>query len=69
MAKERIVKRCICCRQIKVVEVNKDGYIRWQVGEAHIQDALPELSAGDRELLISGVCSTCFDEMFAGEEE
>jgi len=69
MAKERIVKRCICCKQVKVVEVNKDGYISWLLGEAHIQDAMPELSAGDRELLISGVCSTCFDEMFSEEEE
>ena len=31
------------------------------------QDAFPELSAGEREFLISGYCNTCFDEVFADE--
>ena len=36
---------------------------RWEDGEL-IQDAMPYLSAGERELLISGVCGKCFDKMF-----
>jgi hypothetical protein len=43
-------------------------YERWQNGE-HIQNVAPYLSADDRELLISGMCGKCFDEIFAGEDE
>ena len=39
----------------------------WQNG-ALIQDAMPYLSADEREILISGICGECFDNMFAGEE-
>jgi hypothetical protein len=40
---------------------------RWEGGEL-IQDAMPYLSAGERELLISGICETCFDKIFGSEE-
>jgi len=40
--------------------VNKKGYARWKTGEVLIQDALPELSIHDRELLISGTCEHCW---------
>ena len=34
-----------------------------------MQDIFPELSLGDRELLISGTCGTCWDKLFPSEEE
>ena len=36
---------------------------------ALIQDAMPYLSADDRELLISGTCGACFDKMFPPDPE
>lgn len=34
-------------------------------GRAHVQDALPEMPKGDRELyFISGICDRCWREMF-----
>jgi hypothetical protein len=36
----------------------------WVMGNK-IQEVLPELSAEQRELLISGTCGACFDRMFA----
>jgi hypothetical protein len=39
----------------------------YQDGEL-IQNVLPELSPDQRELLISGICGKCFDEMFADED-
>jgi len=33
-----------------------------------MQDIFPELSLGDRELLISGTCGTCWDKLFPHEE-
>jgi len=41
-------------------------YDEWKQGKC-IQDAMPDLSPGQRELLISGVCETCFDETFDEE--
>lgn len=34
-----------------------------------MQDIFPDLSLGDRELLISGTCSTCWDKMFPEDTE
>lgn len=34
----------------------------------HIQAAFPYLSADDRELLMSGICKPCFEDMINEEE-
>lgn len=34
-----------------------------------IQDIFPELSKDLRELLISGTCGKCFNELFEGNED
>jgi len=35
----------------------------------YIQDALPFLSADDREILISGICPKCYKKMFSFFED
>lgn len=40
----------------------------WESGQP-IQSVAPYLSEDERELLISGVCGKCFDDMFAGEDD
>ena len=59
---------CRLCDTVHDLTVNVEGFVSWQAGE-FIQDALPELSCDERELLISGTCSTCFDELFPSEDE
>jgi len=59
--------RCIECKDLKQVKVGMEAYKKWQNG-LYIQDAFPELSAGDRELMISGICGECYDKMFKEEE-
>lgn len=44
------------------------GLARWYEGES-IQDALPELSAEAREVLLSGYCHVCQAEIFKPEED
>jgi hypothetical protein len=34
-----------------------------------IQEIFPDLSIGDRELLISGTCDTCWQKMFGSDED
>ena len=34
-----------------------------------MQEIFPNLSIGDRELLISGTCNTCWQNLYGSEEE
>lgn len=60
--------QCRICQDVHYVDVPVAGFIAWQNGDL-IQDSLPELSADQRELLISGTCGTCWDEMFGSSDE
>lgn len=57
----------ICGNASGVRGVPVSGFIEWYTKRKHIQDALPELSAGDREILISGTHDACFNETFPPE--
>tara|TARA_R100001082_G_scaffold17964_1_gene8942 strand:- start:238 stop:450 length:213 start_codon:yes stop_codon:yes gene_type:complete len=59
---------CRLCDTVHDLTVNVEGFVNWQAGE-FIQEALPELSCDERELLISGTCGTCFDKLFPSEDE
>jgi hypothetical protein len=63
-----ITKPCVVCGNKSEFLLNREGFERWQT-DTKIQDALPELSADDRETLISGTCGPCFDQMFPPEPE
>ncbi len=59
---------CRLCKEVTDLTVNIEGFVAWQGGKL-IQDALPELSADQRELLISGTCDKCWNELFGSDEE
>lgn len=67
-ATQCISAKCSECQTTKVLEVPIEGLDAYRNG-ALIQRALPMLSAGDRELLISGICGPCFDKLFEEVEE
>ncbi len=61
--------RCKRCSRLIAVEVPEQGFAQWQSGML-IQDAMPDVSVNDRELLTSHTCKACFngrnqDEMLA----
>jgi hypothetical protein len=58
---------CPFCQNSAELDVPFEGYKAWQSGEL-AQNAFPDLSADEREMLISGTCPTCWDEQFAFEE-
>lgn len=58
---------CPNCKQKQTIVVSRDGYNRWKAGE-FIQEALPKLTADQREALMTGICPKCWDEMFVEEE-
>lgn len=61
-----ITKQCGKCAFFFVLTVVEEDYEEWRGGE-FVQKAFPYLSTDQRELLISGICGTCFDGMFPDE--
>jgi len=58
---------CKMCKIEKEVNAKEEDIKLWKDG-MFIQKALPYLSAGDRELLISHICGDCFDKLFEDDE-
>ena len=55
-----VYKTCIFCGKCVEISVPREGYEQWEAG-ALIQNAMPELTSDEREILISSVCGPCFD--------
>ena len=69
---ERDDSATIQCRHCGVsysIMYNRQDMIDWLAGKDFIQELMPYLSAGERELLISGTCDSCFCEMFGIDNE
>ena len=64
--KMKSIIRCIRCNKNYDILVDPADLTAWSEGEL-IQVALDYLSDGERELLLSGNCDTCWDKMY-GEE-
>jgi hypothetical protein len=60
-------KACRECDTMYYFVAEKQDVVDWQNGGL-IQNILPYLNMDIRELLISGICGKCFDEMF-GEDK
>ena len=63
-----VTRPCLFCGRSHEVEVNDMDYLDWQDGEL-VQDAFPYLSASERELLVSGICPTCWDKMIKTDDD
>ena len=63
-----VQRRCPMCEFVHFVQVNADHYQRWIDGDGYIQDLMFYLSADEREVLISGICPTCWDKQFDEDE-
>lgn len=55
---------CDHCKRLYVFHVNKEDLDKFFAREKPIEDLLPYLDAGERELLLSRTCGDCFDELF-----
>lgn len=55
---------CRCCGEHFSLNLSVSALQAWQNGEL-IQNAMPELSADERELLISHTCGDCWEKMFS----
>lgn len=64
----RIGVRCIICKKIQNIDLTESQAqritMRGSSGEL-VQNIIPNLPASEREIFVSQVCGTCYDEMFA----
>ena len=58
---------CIVCGKHVHFQVSEIDYLNWQNG-MKIQDALPNICAANREMMISNICDECFNRIFKDEE-
>ena len=64
-----ILTVCPFCGHANEIAVNEEDYFDWAFDGALVQDAFPYLSADEREMLISGICPTCWKKTFGEEGE
>ena len=60
---ETVTIICHQCHTKTEIKANTSDLNDWCNGKL-IQDACPYLSSAERELLISQMCSNCFDELY-----
>lgn len=58
---------CVMCGAESEMTLARAPFMQWQNG-ALIQTAFPNMPIKDRELLLSGTCSPCFDYLLEDEE-
>ena len=65
---EAVSLTCKICHKVFTFELTGEQVAELRADEKHIQEILTNLTPGERELFISGICDTCFDEIFAEED-
>lgn len=64
---------CTCCKKpVEIPGVDAEKLEAIRVGRSigmSIQGIIPELSPDYREMFISGICPTCWNNMFGSDEE
>lgn len=61
------VVKCPVCGNCTTVKITAEGLFRWNQGDL-VQRAFPELSASEREVLVTGMCRKCQENVFGLEE-
>lgn len=60
--------QCRVCKEYIQISATPSQVQAWKEGLL-IQKAMPNVPADERELLISGICGSCFDEMFQEDND
>lgn len=55
---------CPFCGKEYSVMVNEENYYNWYFNDLLVQEAFPDLTATERECLISHICPECQGEIF-----
>lgn len=61
--------KCPVCGVSDDIKIPQQGFEDYFGKGMHIQKALPDLTADQREKIITGTCDSCWKEMFKDIEE
>lgn len=50
---------CPFCGDQRIIAVPADGFYRWLSGSVRLQEAVPDLSEDDQEMLMTGIDPDC----------
>lgn len=64
----KIPCKCPFCGAFYWIHSEQAHWDAYMAG-ALVQDAFPDLTATERESIISGICATCQDEVFGEDED
>jgi len=64
----KVPTKCPLCLKSDELEVDLEGYVNWENGML-IQEALPDLTADQREALITGIDTECWEKYINTEDE
>lgn len=64
-----ILTVCPICGHANEIAVNEEDYFDWAFDGVLVQNAFPYLSADEREMLISGICPTCWKKTFGDSDD
>ena len=62
-----LITTCPFCGQEHTITVDEWDYQLWYFADLPAQKAFPYLSADEREMLISGICPTCWEKTFGAQ--
>lgn len=63
-----INKTCVFCGKVHELVLASSKVERWRKGE-HVQNVWPEMTPNEREVLISGTCSDCWDKYMVEDDD
>jgi hypothetical protein len=59
---------CRCCQKDTILHLEPEKLAIWKAGGL-IQRVFPDLTPGERELMVSRTCPECWDRIFGPEED
>lgn len=63
----KLTIECPSCGATRTLVVDANKFNRWRAGSL-IQRVFPDLPIQDREAMITGICSPCWDRSFSNME-
>lgn len=60
-----VLIKCHTCKEYHRIQVTTQDWFYYINGKDLVQNLFPYLNAGERELLITATCDTCFNRLFA----
>lgn len=60
---------CPRCHKTVELPLKESELLAWNPNETFIQNQFPKLTPGQREMLLSGLCEKCWNEIFDEDGE